>query len=165
MTWIKGLTPKQVQNFTGIYRGQWMPEQDRCWIREEDGTCVMSRLVPVPKEFGEYVEHVTISRKNISADGSGGFTWAEKQQIKNELFGEYRTAVEVFPSVDRLVDTCDVYHLWVFQSDFKLPFGIHPDEYVPAVSRNIEFTNKDLRKLMGYYKKRDADDAGNDNLN
>ena len=47
-------------------------------------------------------------------------------QIKNELFGEKRAAIEVYPSQDRLVDAADTYHLWVFEKGFKMPFGIHP---------------------------------------
>ena len=49
-----------------------------------------------------------------------------KMQIKNELFGEQRLAIEVFPKQKNLVDVMDVYHLWVFPKDFDLPFGIHP---------------------------------------
>lgn len=57
-------------------------------------------------------------------------------QIKNELFGEKRVAIEVYPSQDRLVDAADTYHLWVFEKGFKMPFGIHPrDEKPMAVNR------------------------------
>ena len=93
MAWIKAISPAQVQDKFGIYHGLWNPEMDRCWIREEDGVMVSSRLVRVPEEFGGKVEHVTIVRGKadaieISTDGSDGFTWAEKQQIKDELFGK-----------------------------------------------------------------------------
>ena len=81
MAWIKAITPKQAHNLTGIYKGQWMPEMDRCWIREEDGTMVCSRLLRT--KWGN-VEHVTITKHDngsiISFDGSGRLTWAEKQQ-------------------------------------------------------------------------------------
>ena len=57
-------------------------------------------------------------------------------QIKNELFGEKRLAIEVFPTQDRLVDVCDCYHLWVFEKGFQLPFGIHPrDKKTVTVNR------------------------------
>lgn len=56
--------------------------------------------------------------------------------IKNDLFGEKRVAVEVFPTQDRLVDVCDCYHLWVFEKGFQLPFGIHPrDKKTVTVNR------------------------------
>lgn len=57
-------------------------------------------------------------------------------KLKNDLFGEKRVAVEVFPTQDRLVDVCDCYHLWVFEKGFQLPFGIHPrDKKTVTVNR------------------------------
>lgn len=148
MTWIKCITPDQLQKLAPIYQGQWMKEMDRCWIRKEDGVCVSSRLLRT--EWGK-VEHVTITHQYASQSGNG-FTWAEKQQIKNELFGENRVAVEVFPKQDRLVDVCDVYHLWVFDKKFDLPFGIHPKEYKPAIKRgSVPLSNDELDELKQFY--------------
>lgn len=153
MTWIKSVTPKQLHDQFGVYHGQWMPEMDRCWIRKEDGTTVSSRLIRT--KLGN-VEHVTITRRksdgSMSFDGSTGFTWADKQSIKDELFGEDRAAVEVFPKSSRLIDTCDVYHLWVFDKKFDMPFGIHPKEYQKAVNRGALKLNQDeLIELKKYY--------------
>lgn len=153
MTWIKAPTPKQVNAIMNVYHGQWMPDMDRCWIREEDHTMVCSRLLRT--KWGK-VEHVTISRRKdgngLTSDGSNDFSWAEKQQIKNELFGEDRTAVEVYPKVKRLVDVMDVYHLWVFDKNFDLPFGIHPKEYQPSINRgSIPLSKDDLDMLNNYY--------------
>jgi len=130
---------------------------DRCWIREEDGVCVCSRLIRVPEEFGGKVEHVTITRRSdgkISYDGSKDFSWAEKQQIKDELFGENRVAIEVFPKSKMLVDVADVYHLWVFDKRFDLPFGIHPKEYKKSkvISRGSSISQTELERLQQYYK-------------
>ena len=41
----------------------------------------------------------------------------------NELVGEDREAIEIYPNEDRLVDTANQYHLFVFPKDYKLPFG------------------------------------------
>lgn len=49
--------------------------------------------------------------------------WRHFQQIKNEVCGEDREAVELFPSESRLADSSNQYHLWVFPPDFRLPFG------------------------------------------
>lgn len=145
MGWIKCVTPAQLQALIPVYQGLWMKEMDRCWIREEDGVCVSSRLLRT--EWGK-VEHVTISHKWLSHDGSGEFSWAEKQQIKDELFGENRVAIEVFPKADKLVDVADVYHLWVFDKKFSMPFGIHPSEYEPAIKRgSVPLSNEELDKL------------------
>lgn len=67
------------------------------------------------------ITHLLIRRH----DQGKGLPWAHKQRIKNELVGEDRTAVEVFPSAKNLIDDADVYHLWVLPPDFDLPFGIH----------------------------------------
>lgn len=158
-TWIKGVSPRQVHDTFGIYSGQWMPEMDRCWIRKEDGTCVCSRLL---RTSAGNVEHVTITRGPTS-EKKGDFTWAEKQEIKDELFGRKRTAVEVFPTEDRLVDAADVYHLWVFEKGYQLPFGIHPKEYQKAVNRGYSMSPEELEILKDYYKskeRKDGDSAG-----
>ena len=58
-----------------------------------------------------------------------------KMEIKNDLFGEKRVAVEVFPTQDRLVDVCDCYHLWVFEKDSS-SVRIHPrDKKTVTVNR------------------------------
>jgi len=49
--------------------------------------------------------------------------WRHFQQIKNELVGEHREAIEIFPSEDRLVDTANQYHLWVLPEGFIPAFG------------------------------------------
>ena len=144
-TWHKCISPKQVQEKFGIYNGTWLPEMDRCW-ESDDGYSVMSRLIRT--EWGN-VEHVTIEKMGgIRQDGSGDIPWKVKQEIKNELFGEKRCAVEVFPAEKNLIDVMDVYHLWVFSKDFSLPFGIHPlrDKKCQTVKRgydvDIEATKK-----------------------
>lgn len=160
-TWIKAVPPKMLHDKFGVYQGQWTKEMDRCYIRKEDGVCVCSRLLRTP--MGN-VEHVTITRKNdgyLTTDGSAGFTWSEKQEIKNELFGENRVAVEVFPPTDRLVDVADVYHLWVFDKKYRLPFGIHYKEYKPAINRGYNMTEAELKELQEYYEETEHEDERN----
>ena len=157
-TWIKAVSPKQMHDTFGVYKGQWMPEMDRCWIRKEDGVTVCSRLINT--KIGK-VEHVTITRKttddNLLSGVKGGFTWAEKQQIKDELFGKKRAAVEVFPTEDRLVDVMDVYHLWVFEKGYQLPFGIHPKEYQKAINRGYSMNEAELKELKAYFAEKDGE--------
>ncbi len=162
MTWIKAVTPKQLNDNFKVYRGKWMPEMDRCWIRVEDGVCVCSRMIRLDPQWGGKVEHVTITKNKdgfsgLTNDGSGGFTWAEKQQIKDELFGKNRVAIEVYPKEDRMVNSADVYHLWVFDKKFNLPFGIHDKEYKPSINRGYSMTQEDLKTLQEYYDNREKD--------
>lgn len=150
--WIKGVSPRQLNSIMPVYKGIWMPQMDRCW-ESDDGYSVLSRLVRT--KWGK-VEHVTIQRKNkgLSNDGTYDVPWAVKQQIKDELFGKDRTAIEVFPTEKLLVDVCDVYHLWVFEKGFELPFGIHPKEAAKMeyVNRGFSFTEADLVEYKKFNK-------------
>lgn len=125
MKWTETITPKQAVEELGVPYHGWMREMDRAWVSEDGQYSVMSRLLRTP--VGK-VEHVAITSAAGcgKCDGSGDIPWAVKMQIKNELFGEKRAAIEVYPSQDRLVDAADTYHLWVFEKGFKMPFGIHP---------------------------------------
>lgn len=49
--------------------------------------------------------------------------WRHKQQIKNEICGPNREAVEIYPTEARLADSANEYHLWVFPEGIVLPFG------------------------------------------
>ena len=117
-TWHKCIPPKYVHNKLGMYHGEWLPQMDKYW-ESDDGYDVMSRKIRT--DWG-VVEHVTVHRMVKAGD----IPWSVKQEIKNELFGERTTAIEVYPDVRNLVDVCDVYHLWILPEGFKLPFGIHP---------------------------------------
>jgi len=64
----------------------------------------------------DYLSIKTIDKKPIH-------DWRELQQIKNELCGEDREALEIYPSEHRLVDTANQYHLWVIPKDLQIPFG------------------------------------------
>ena len=49
--------------------------------------------------------------------------WRHLQQIKNDLCGKEREALEIYPAESRLVDTSNQYHLWVLPEGVRLPFG------------------------------------------
>ena len=151
MKWTETITPKQAAEELGVPYHGWMREMDRAWISEDQKYSVMSRLLRT--EWGK-VEHVTITAAEGvgRSDGSGDIPWAVKMEIKNDLFGEKRVAVEVFPTQDRLVDVCDCYHLWVFEKGFRLPFGINPrdkkTEFGPLTARDANTASKSCWKRM-----------------
>lgn len=41
--------------------------------------------------------------------------WRHMQQIKNDICGDEREGIEIYPAMSRIVDTCNQYHLWVFR--------------------------------------------------
>ena len=61
----------------------------------------------------------------------GAHDWRYMQMIKNEICGHERTAVEVFPPMSKLVDTCNQFHLWVYPEDYKLDFGYSEKSIMP----------------------------------
>lgn len=97
MKWTETITPKQAAEELGVPYHGWMREMDRAWISEDQKYSVMSRLLRT--EWGK-VEHVTITAAEGvgRSDGSGDIPWAVKMEIKNDLFGKKRVAVEVFPT-------------------------------------------------------------------
>ena len=155
MSWVKAIPPKLMHDKLGIYQGLWMPEMDRCWEDYDRGYSVCSRMINT-KQWGN-VEHVTITRHNpegivISSGGSNPIGWSEKMMIKNELFGEDRFAIEVYPKQEMLVDVTDTYHLWVFGKKYDMPFGIHPKEYKKAINRGATFFPEDYEALTQVMK-------------
>ena len=155
MNWVKGIPPRYMRDHMGMFTGGenrlgWHGEMDRCWMDNDENLCVCSRIIRT--KFGN-VEHVTISRGTGTNDGTGEVSWAMKQQIKDELFGENRFAIEVFPKQKNLVDVCDVYHLWVFDKKVDMPFGIAPKEYQKAINRGYNVSEEDVEKLIEDYKR------------
>lgn len=60
--------------------------------------------------------------------------WRELQQIKNELVGEQNEGFEIYPSEDRLVDTSNQYHIWVFKNPkIQIPVGFFGDRAVSEI--------------------------------
>ena len=155
MNFVKGIPPKWMHDKFGMYnagenRLGWHGEMDRCWTDMDSDIQVCSRLIRT--KFGN-VEHVTITKGVETNDGTGEVTWSEKMQIKNELFGENRFAIEVFPKQKNLVDVCDVYHLWVFDKKVEMPFGIAPKEYQKAINRGYSLTEADIKTMIQAYQK------------
>jgi len=150
--WKETLSPKFMHDTMGVYQGSWLPQMDRCWM-SDDGYQVTSRIIIT--DWGK-VEHAAITHNVRGEDGFSCFgeaeiPWAVKQEIKNELFGEKRLAIEVFPEESKKVDVMDVYHLWVFPKGFSLPFGIHPtkDKQCRVVNRGYP---KDISQLVANSK-------------
>ncbi len=98
------------------------PEGGRGWLSEVHTVwkncafCVLVRTVET--EWGP-VLHAAI--RNVSETN---IPWRDMQRIKDELFGEERVAVEVFPPRDELVDEANMYHLWVLPEGTRLPFTL-----------------------------------------
>ena len=95
-----------------------------CWLREvhtvwTNGWMNVSVRTIHHNAMGFAVDHAFL-RTALQDE----LTWKEKQRIKDELFGENRMAVEVFPRKTDLIDAADLYHLWVFPEGYRFDFGL-----------------------------------------
>lgn len=113
-TWRKVPSPKDKN-----YGSGWCRELDRAYVKDNKYVAMMRNI---DTSWGT-VEHVCI--RNVD---NTDIPWAEKQRIKNELIGDERIAIEVFPKVSELVDDANMYHLWVLPEDMKLPFSLYNGE-------------------------------------
>lgn len=112
--WIQKPSPKSLRQGTG-----WLGQMNRCYLYEHK-YCAMTREIDTI--WGKVI-HCCF--RNLEGND---IPWAEKQWIKDSLFGNDRLAIEVFPAQSRLVDEANMYHIWVFEKGFELPFGIHKND-------------------------------------
>lgn len=110
--WQKIIPPFEYLRKHNIESSSWFSKMTNGWINETYFVC--SRYIAEHN-----IEHVAICRK----DGNI-VTWSEKQIIKNDLFGEDRIAIEIYPPVDELIDDNNVFHLWVYEKGYKFPFSL-----------------------------------------
>jgi len=71
--------------------------------------------------WGKDVKIVHLSIKRI--DKAPIHDWRDLQEIKNELVGPEREAIELYPAEKRRVDTANQYHLWVMPEGQYVPCG------------------------------------------
>ncbi|WP_416730279.1 hypothetical protein [Fictibacillus sp. JL2B1089] len=110
--WRKHASPNSFKEHR--HKG-WFGEMDRVYS-EVESYVVMIRTVET--EWG-LVEHAAIRNAE-----NNDIPWAEKQRIKNEIFGSERIAIEVFPKESELIDVANMYHIWVLPKGMQLPFKI-----------------------------------------
>lgn len=72
-------------------------------------------------ENGESVKYTWLSIKR--KDNQAKPDWRVFQWIKNQLVGEECEGIEVYPPESRLIDTCNQFHLWVFEKP-EMTLGI-----------------------------------------
>jgi hypothetical protein len=98
-------------------------------------------LKPLPRDgqpgSRDGMVHLSIKRM----DRMPVHNWRHLQQIKNEVVGELREAVELYPSEHRIADTANQTHLWVFPEGEIVPVGFEAgfaltDEQVEQMNAN-----------------------------
>lgn len=109
----------------------------------------INRLYQVTVRKMEGLTHLSIHRHDRAAVRD----WRHLQQIKNEVCGGEREAVELYPAESRLVDASNEYHLWVFPEGTRLPFGM-ADGLITSAAQTADF-NRGLPNGQGKGRQRD----------
>lgn len=100
----------------------WFGELNHVYVSNDKKYCVMTR--DLDTSIGLVTHACLRNQGSIETNWNGtDISWAEKQRIKNEIFGEEALAIELFPKNSALVDQANMYHLWVLH-DFSFPFSL-----------------------------------------
>lgn len=95
----------------------WRNDQYEVYVRYiEQPTEMIGPQVPTGRDG-----FCQLSIKRLDRDPARDFR--HLQQIKNEILGEEREALELFPRESRLVDGSNQTHLWVFPEGIEVPMG------------------------------------------
>lgn len=121
------LLSRPCEFFAGIFKGRVPTPAEKLGLIEQS----MQRLALTPLfqndtytvqvEAGTPFVHLHIRRN----DWGPCKDWRDFQLIKNYFVGTENEAVELFPAESRLVDTSNVYHLWVHADPhYRFPLGL-----------------------------------------
>lgn len=140
-TWtpLKRLGPDEINpEMDAIYKRMGLPPSDETWWSPQYQAVV--RYAQSAEEDApqgrEGLLHVSIHRH----DRSPMRNWRHLQQIKNEIAGEDRWGVEVFPPESYLVDSANEYHLYVMPVNADIPFAFH--ESIVSSDEQVEAYNE-----------------------
>jgi len=105
----------------------WTPFEPAMHPDHPDATIFLNSRYQVmvtdlePHEPGHPIlRHLSIKRR----DREPIHDWRDLQRIKNELCGPEFEGIEIYPAEERLVDSANQYHLFVFMdSSFRLSMG------------------------------------------
>ena len=87
---------------------------------EATARCYVNELYQVQATaYGPGCLHLNIRRR----DGGMFKDWRHFQQIKNEIAGPEREAIELYPAESRKVDTTNKWHLWVLPEGERMDVG------------------------------------------
>lgn len=105
-----------------------MPDSYRGFVCAHINAFYVVQLFDVPTDIG-LVQHLIV-RPNVGGKNREP-PWRDMQRIKRELVGPDAEAVQVYPRERDIVDSADVYHLFVLPYDHALPFGLHRECGIP----------------------------------
>ena len=125
---IEKLTEEQVANFRKkIPESVW--SNSRYLVQVYDASCQLN--VPM--------KHLSIKNHQ---NNHFAHDWRDLQRIKNEICGDEKEALEVYPAMSRLVDNSNQFHLWVFMEEapFKIGWkhgGVSPTQEIANINSKL----------------------------
>lgn len=110
---FKIIKSKFIENYKNL-KNYWPDELNRAYINGEYAVLVRT----INTEWGK-IRHAAIRNVN-----STDISWAQKQEIKDKIFGKHKIGIEVYPAEEKLVDAANMYHLWILPINMELPFSL-----------------------------------------
>jgi hypothetical protein len=95
---------------------------DAVFTDENREYVVVKHLIPPNDKIHRMEFRLGIARE----DGQHIRSWRLLQDIKNQIVGAHRCAIEVYPPEARVTDTINMYHLWVYLEGHGPPVGLFP---------------------------------------
>lgn len=108
--YIKGW---QKMTFIRTDKDQIPPHNIIRWFANDIYDCIVREM--------EQFTYLSIKRR----DRLPIWKWQHLQQIKNDICGEEREAIQIFPAMSRIVDAANQYHLWVLKNGERVPIGFN----------------------------------------
>lgn len=107
----------------------WLNRVEPGYIHDAYVNLVMSVQVSTHLTGWGEIVHLWIRRHDQQP-----MIWRDMQRVKNELVGEHRVGIEVYPPSTDVIDQANIYHLWILPEGFQLPFLLMPfaKEYYEA---------------------------------
>lgn len=108
---------EETMKFYGISRDEAIKRLDKEHAKARYFVNDLYQVMAAEEEGG--ITHLNIRRR----DGSMFKDWRHFQQIKNEICGDEREGLELYPAESRKVDTSNKWHLWVLPEGVRIPVG------------------------------------------
>jgi hypothetical protein len=106
--------------FTLSIRGQNLdPSITEVFVDDAVEYIVAKHVDPIEPPFAY---RISVRR----ADGAPIRCWRVLQDVKNEIAGPERTAIELYPAESKVTDVANIYHLWIFEEGYSPPVGLRP---------------------------------------
>ena len=115
-----------------------------------------SRYIVLVRRWNDDLMWLSIRNHRNNCDRD----WRDFQRIKNELCGTQCDALEIYPNEDRLVDTSNQFHLWVFRPSIEIPIGYKKRDVLTPEELAKVMPNASQRSFQSHQNAEDLPKVG-----